>query len=268
MVIQLIQQAAKRQAELRSKLEEYSEEVGETKRIVELVQNEDALQTSGAVAMVRRVENLGQGLKRHLMSMGQPKSALRQFGHQLISGSEDEAQLASFMVRLGRAKQDLILQIQVANVGLAKSINNTLLVEMATVNKLHALLQETLGEGKGLKIAEFLRQKGAVLEGSESIQLSDAEYDKLQTEEREALHPEPVDAALNVGGRRIIVDNLTRDQALQINGPVAVDIWKDMAFIKIEGNIASDTAIQTNYPVSMDVFRELLAARAAGIGSR
>jgi hypothetical protein len=143
----------------------YSAEVGETKSIIDLVRNEDALHTSGAVATMRRVEAFGQELKKHLMSMGEPRSGLRQFGHQIVRGSDDEAQLASIMARLNRAKQDLILQIQVANVGLTKSVNNAILVEVATVNKIQALLEDTLGEGKSLRIADFLRKKGAVLEG-------------------------------------------------------------------------------------------------------
>jgi hypothetical protein len=89
----------------------------------------------------------------------------------------------------------------------------------------------------------------------------------LQTEELKALHPELAEATVNEGGKRIVIHNLTRDQALQINGPVAVDMWKDVAFVKIEGNVAAGTAIQTNYPITMDVFRELLAARPAGMRS-
>jgi hypothetical protein len=147
----------------------YGAEVGETKSIIDLVQNEDALHTSGAVATMRRVEAFGQELKKHLMSMGEPRSGLRQFGHQIIRGSNDEAQLASIMASLGRAKQDLILQVQVANVGLTKSVNNAILVEVAMVNKIQALLEDTLGEGKGLRIADFLRKKGAILEGNYCI---------------------------------------------------------------------------------------------------
>ncbi|KAH8892381.1 hypothetical protein GQ53DRAFT_764190 [Thozetella sp. PMI_491] len=261
--IQLLQRAAKRRAELASKLEIYGAEVGETKTIIDLVRDEDALHTSGAIAAIRHVEALSQELKGHLVSMGAPRSGPRQFVHQIKSGSDDEEQLASIMVRLGRAKQDLILHVQVANVGLTKTVNNAIVVEMAMVNKIHVLLQDLLGEGKGLKIADFLRAKGNALEADRPLPLSDTECEELQREELHAVYPELADATLDAGGKRIIVQNLTRDQALQINGPVGVDMWKDMAFVKIEGNAAAGTAIQTNYPITIDVFKELLAARAA-----
>jgi hypothetical protein len=176
---------------------------------------------------MRRVEAFGQELKKHLMSMGEPRSGLRPFGHQIIRGSNDEAQLASIMASLGRAKQDLILQVQVANVGLTKSVNNAILIEVATVNKIQALLEDTLGEGKGLRILISSENKGqfwkvitvkatplkktwlTVQTGDVPVPLSIADYEELQTEELKALHPELAEATLNEGGKRIVIHNLT-----------------------------------------------------------
>jgi hypothetical protein len=55
--------------------------------------------------------------------------------------------------------------------------------------------------------------------------------------------------------------NQTLGDALQINGPIGEDLWKDASEVIIEKNEASDEAIQMNYAVPDDVFREILRVR-------
>ena len=57
---------------------------------------------------------------------------------------------------------------------------------------------------------------------------------------------------------RVIVGNLTRLQALQVNGPVGEDEWKTISHLEIRDNTAGLASSQVNYPVSGTVFASLL----------
>lgn len=46
---------------------------------------------------------------------------------------------------------------------------------------------------------------------------------------------------------RIILQNMARDQALQINAPIGKDLWKAIDRIVIEHNTAEGEAVQVNY---------------------
>ena len=65
----------------------------------------------------------------------------------------------------------------------------------------------------------------------------------------------------NGGNTRIIIGNLTRLQALQINGPIGEDEWKTISHLEIRDNEAGLASSQVNYPVSGIVFASLLFDR-------
>jgi hypothetical protein len=75
---------------------------------------------------------------------------------------------------------------------------------------------------------------------------------------------EPGASGTKVDSTRIIVDNLTEEQALQINGPVGEDMWRKVSHLEIKRNKASGNSTQLNYPVNMEVFKQVMAARGAG----
>lgn len=60
------------------------------------------------------------------------------------------------------------------------------------------------------------------------------------------------------GNTRITISNLTRLQALQINGPIGEDEWKTISHLEIRDNEAGLASLQVNYPVSGTVFASLL----------
>lgn len=71
---------------------------------------------------------------------------------------------------------------------------------------------------------------------------------------------------------RIILRNMARDQALQINAPIGKDIWKGIDRIVIKENTASTGAVQINHNNTLEVTLALLKAthdmRLASIQSR
>lgn len=64
----------------------------------------------------------------------------------------------------------------------------------------------------------------------------------------------------------MIVDNITEEQALQINGPVGKDVWEKISHLEIRRNKASGNSTQVNYPITMEVFDRLMAARQTAQG--
>lgn len=62
---------------------------------------------------------------------------------------------------------------------------------------------------------------------------------------------------------RIVVDNITEDQALQINGPIGKKGWREVSQLEIRNNRAIGRSMQVNHGTSMEVFKSLMNARAS-----
>lgn len=62
---------------------------------------------------------------------------------------------------------------------------------------------------------------------------------------------------------RIVLDNITEEQALQINGPIGEKGWWEVSQLEIRNNRAIGRSIQVNHGTSTEVFDRLLAARAS-----
>ncbi|RYP75987.1 hypothetical protein DL771_002059 [Monosporascus sp. 5C6A] len=263
-VCQLIKKAVEQQKSLAAVLRTYGAEVEDTKDLVDLVKNQEPLQTAAVIATIRRVEAIGQALNKHLMHIGKDRGPVKEFAHQLKQGSADQRELGSIMEQLAVAKQNLIVQIQIANVGLTKDVNKAIAINTKLVMEMNEVVQKTLGQERGLKIASFLAGlEDRPPEPNGTVRLTDVEYATLEMEQIQIAHPEMASVSPDEK-RRIICNNLSSDQALHILGPVERDMWYDMAFIKIENNVAMGEAIMVSYPVTMEVFDKLLAARTRG----
>jgi hypothetical protein len=99
------------------------------------------------------------------------------------------------------------------------------------------------------------------------VPLSDSDIACLSNDKPAPLHaaaaaPEP---AANRSTSRIVINNITEGQALQINGPVGESGWKEVVQLEIRDNSAANKSIQVNHAISEDVFDRLLAARVAGL---
>jgi hypothetical protein len=122
-----------------------------------VVKDEEALRTAAVTGQLITIQGLAKQLHEYLQSLDpEGKSHLRQFTHQLFKGSQDEMTLAAIMEEVARAKSDLSLHIQVANVGLTKTIADGLAVNAGLVRRVDSILQQVLGKGQGLKIAKLL----------------------------------------------------------------------------------------------------------------
>lgn len=118
------------------------------------------MRTAGVASELVELEAIGARLVACLQNL-EPgnKGPMRQVTHQLLHGSKDEQTLTDIMDELTRAKTNLSLRLKVANVGLTRTVENTIVANTAVVERINNLLEQVFGEGRGLKIAEMLRSR-------------------------------------------------------------------------------------------------------------
>jgi hypothetical protein len=67
---------------------------------------------------------------------------------------------------------------------------------------------------------------------------------------------------------RVILRNMARHQALQINAAVGDDIWKNINRLVIKDNVAEDQAIQINHGTTLEVTMALINLQGKIIAAR
>ena len=63
---------------------------------------------------------------------------------------------------------------------------------------------------------------------------------------------------------RIIIRNVTKEQAAMINAPIGKDIWTHISHLEIKDNKAEGDSIMINYATSPDVFFKVMQLRRNG----
>lgn len=91
--------------------------------------------------------------------------------------------------------------------------------------------------------------------------MTEKEYEQFTLSQIEVVHPDAKDLSTE-GKKRIICNCLARDQSIQILAAIDVDLWADIAFIKIEGLVSMDEAIQIAVPTTFETFRLVLETRS------
>lgn len=96
-----------------------------TSKSLILIKDEPNLQTPSVQQFLPAVAQVAEDLKGffYQLQKAQRQRALRRFVHALKSGEDDEKALAAFMHRLDGARNELILRITVAQVGLMGNMN-------------------------------------------------------------------------------------------------------------------------------------------------
>jgi hypothetical protein len=134
-----------------------------------VVKDEEALRTAAVISQSTIIQGLAKKLHEYLQSLDpEDKSHFRQFTHQLFRGSQDEMVLAAMIEKIARAKSDLSLHIQVANVGLTRTVADGLAVNADVVRRVDLVLQQIFGEGQGLRITNLLGER--LVQGESGLQ--------------------------------------------------------------------------------------------------
>jgi flagellar hook-basal body complex protein FliE len=159
-VIKRVRKAYERQRELASVLDSYNDELVTIKGVLQIVRDEESLRTAAVASQLDGIESLARKLNMCLQALDPgAKGFVRQFTHQLAHGSKEEKALADIMDALGHAKSDLSLHVQVANVGLIRTVGDKLVANAEVIGRVDLVLQQVFGEGRGLKIAALLKNK-------------------------------------------------------------------------------------------------------------
>lgn len=151
-----IRKAVERQKGLPDLLEKYSAEVSQTKTIVELIEDEEALKTPSVGSAVAKLNDVGGSLRTHLTTLATSKGPIQGFFKQLLSGEEGREKLEHIMRDLGDAKLTVSLHLQLSNVGLTRQVGQAVQVNIAAIEAMNKLLKERLGPGQKLRISQLL----------------------------------------------------------------------------------------------------------------
>lgn len=255
-IFRRIRRAQAQQKELVGVLCRYNSEVENTKKILSLIEDEDALRTAKVASEVGRIRNIAAELVTFLTSIDPgSKTTAQQIMHQFTHGSRDERTLLDVMQKLNSAKRDLSLRIQIALVGVAKTVENKLVANTLVVEQIDNLLKDVFGDGRGLKLAELIKQKPIQDDGT--VVLSDDDVKELGTEAIDE------SAVQHISSSRIVTENTCEEQAFQINGSIGTEGWKEVSNLEVRKNEAKGRGIQVNHGISEKILDVLLAHRNA-----
>lgn len=157
-----LRKAYERHHSLVAVLDKHALEIESVSALVCTINDEDALQTAVVISELTRVHAIGTRLAECLGELDPGnKGKVRQLAHQLVHGTRDEETLADIMKDLDRAKANLGLLVQLANVGISRVIHDTMLANVEVIHRIDRLLSVVLGEGHGLKLAGLLKDRAS-----------------------------------------------------------------------------------------------------------
>jgi hypothetical protein len=158
-VIQQVRSACDKVKGASKVLESVCGQLGSLERSLILVRGEEALQTAAVEQQVRSITVLAEELRSFLDALAaeQQKRSISQLIHALKSGDREDRQLADILDRLDRARDVLVLQISVAQVGVVGSLKDGFRVAFGVLMETNKKVNETLGIN--LVLAERLKDK-------------------------------------------------------------------------------------------------------------
>lgn len=136
------------------------------------MQTIEEIRTRGVLKALANMLKHAEKLDDHIQQVkkkGSTGSSLRRAAHHFMTGPEDLEHTNRVVNELASLKTTLILHIQVAHVGLVvqndqdKRANPgcTHMLDSSILNGVNHIVEQRLGKGQGLKIAEFLRDRSA-----------------------------------------------------------------------------------------------------------
>jgi len=262
-----LRRANARQKALAEVLARHRSELESIKTIIGIIDDEEDLQIPTVATELVRLQAVQNKLAELLETLD-PKTAskVNQLARQLVHGSADEKKLGTIMDELVQVKTLLILRIQVAHIGVIRTIGKEAVVNAEVIKRIDAFLREHIPNCEGLRIARLLKGRSPSNDGTMPLTLAELKaLDKEINGDGEDSGDETlVDDSetspreLPVKTERIITRNTARNQALQVNAALEQDMWKDINRLKIQDNVAEDQSCQVNYPISRDIFSMML----------
>jgi hypothetical protein len=185
-----------------------------------------------------------------------------------------------------RAKANLCLRIQVASVGVISEVGNSVLANAAVIKRIDRTLKSIWGEEGGLRIAQLIK-RGSPQGGYESfdkvkclgrlnligdgtVSLTKADVVALSQDISPAKEEKTAAGSSSdafVITERIIVCNMTEEQALMFNAPIGKDVWEKVNRIVIKENTAQGQSTMFNYPISFKVAKHFTGSQGTKIAA-
>ena len=157
-ILRRLRKAHERQKTLAETLERHECQLQSIKVIIGIIEDEETLQTAKVRFEVVRMNGVEDKLVRLLKELDNgSRRAVTQFTYQLVHGSSEEKRLGKIMDELCHIKSDLLLHIQVANVGVMRTVENKLVANAEAIERIDRFLRDELGDGVGLKIAGLVK---------------------------------------------------------------------------------------------------------------
>jgi hypothetical protein len=237
----------------------YQTELEGTKSIIAIVEDEISLQTANVQSELEKLKSIDQKIRGGLTKAEErSKKFMAQFSHQLFSGSKEEEQLSSIMRELIGVKTSICLHIQLSAVGVIRDMENRLVAKLDIINRVNDTLVELLGQAGSLRIVGLLKNRNPQSKGKYSLVEQQLTYSGDGTILLSAEDEAYVFGKAAGGGdqtirtERVIVGNMTQDQAIQINGPLGKDLWKNVIRLEIRDNKAFGKSVQINHATTME----------------
>jgi chromosome segregation ATPase len=160
--ITLIQQIRNAQGRVRgasNALANLSKQLESLERSLSLVREEEALQTAAVGQQVQGITEVAEELQSFLdkLATEQRKRSISQVIHAIKSGDKEDKQLADILDRLDRARDLLVLQISVAQVGVTGNLRDGFRVALGVLMETNKKVNEILGTN--LVLAEQLKDR-------------------------------------------------------------------------------------------------------------
>ncbi|KAF2279093.1 uncharacterized protein EI97DRAFT_431307 [Westerdykella ornata] len=261
-LIKRIRSARNSPKDLPPVLERHMKTVEETLKIVELIEDQEPLKTENIKSVLLKIQETGKSVTECLqeMNVALEKGGLKNFVHQMRSGSDDLARLDTLMRDLALSKVDLGVSLELVSVGLTYKVGEAIAVNTAVVEDLNSRLKAQLGDQYGLKLATIVQNRKANADGT--VSLTAADIAELSAKPHD-LESDDFGTHGQKYKKRIIKDNRALRQGFMLNVPVAgeQDIWDHIDEIEISNNLAEDGGTMFNYPVSKEVLLAGLARR-------
>lgn len=157
-ILRRLTKAYETQKDLTLTLGRYTSEFESIKAVIGIIEDEENLQTASVSSEVLRMKDIEDKLVQHLKQLDTAsRGTVKGITHHLMHGSADEKKLAAIMNDLSQVKTSLLLRIQVASVGVMRTIGNNLVANAEIIDRIDRFLKDELGEGVGLKIAQLLK---------------------------------------------------------------------------------------------------------------
>lgn len=137
-------------------------------QVIELVQIIDELKTKGVCKSLANILKHAQKLDHHVQHIKEKSktgSSMRRVVYQFMSGPEDLESTKTMVAELTTLKATLTLHIQMAHVGLVvehekrNNSGDTHILNNIILQEVNQVVEQRLGKGRGLKIAEVLQGK-------------------------------------------------------------------------------------------------------------